>query len=72
MDTLEEQRLGPGNFGRIARRTGISKNHVSRVLRGLREPSFDVAADIASAAGVTMETLHEWTLRFRKRRIAKD
>lgn len=61
-------RLSPGNFGRIARRAHITKNHVSRVLRGLREPSFDMAADIAESAGVSMETLHQWTLQYRIRR----
>jgi len=64
-------RLSPGNFGRIARRANISKYHVSRVLRGLREPSFDMAADIAESAGVTMEVLHRWTLQFRVRRTPK-
>ncbi len=61
-------RLGPGNFNRIARRSGVSKYHVSRVLRGLREPSFDVAADIALAAGVSLDELHKWTIKFRPRR----
>lgn len=65
-------RLGPGNFNRIARRAGVDRAHVSRILRGIREPSFDVAADIAAAAGVSMEVLHQWTLRFRKRRVPAE
>lgn len=62
---LRHKRLGMGNFGRIAKRTGFTKQHVSRVLRGLREPSFDVAAVIARAAGVTLDELHAHTLQFR-------
>lgn len=61
-------RLGPGNFGRIARRTGITKNHVSRVLRGLRRPTFDYAYLIAREGGVTMEQLYDHIVKFRPAR----
>lgn len=63
------KRLSPGNFGRIAKRTGHTKQHISRVCRGLRVPSFDVAANIARAAGVTMDQLHAHTLKSRKMRV---
>lgn len=59
------KRLSAGNFGRIARRTGFTEQHISRVCRGLREPSFDVAAVIAEAAGVTLDQLHAHTMKFR-------
>lgn len=59
-------RLGNGNYGRISRRTGLTKQHVSRVLRGLREPTLDVAALIAREAGVTLDELYEHTMKFRK------
>ena len=59
------KRLSAGQFGRIARRTGLTKQHVSRVCRGLREPTFDVAKVIAEAAGVTLDELHAHTMRFR-------
>lgn len=65
MDSIEI-RLGPGNFGRIGRRTGITKNHVSRVLRGLRSPTFDYAFLIAQEGGVTMEQLYHHIAKFKK------
>ena len=65
-----ETSLGSGNYRRIARMTGIDTIHVSRVLRGLREPSFDVAAIIAEAAGVSLDELKEYTYQFRTPRTA--
>lgn len=66
-------RLGPGNFGRIARRTGYDKQHVSRSCRGLREPSLDVAKHIADAAGVTMDEFYDFTSKLRiVRPLPKD
>jgi hypothetical protein len=53
-------RLGPGNYRRIALRAGLSNFHVSRVLRGSRGCSFDIACRIADAAGVTMDDLRRW------------
>lgn len=70
-DASTSTRLSPGNFGRLARRTGFTKNHISRVLRGIRKPTFDAAAIIAREAGVTLEELHEWTLQFRKSMVPK-
>lgn len=68
---LIARRLGPGNFGRIARRTGIDKQHVSRSCQGLREPSLDVAGLIAEAAGVSLDEFWAHTKRFRQVRVAK-
>jgi hypothetical protein len=69
-------RLGPGNFGRISRRAGVSKFHVSRFLKGTRGASFDVAGDIAEAAGVSLDELREWLTPSRSgrkgRRTQKD
>lgn len=65
------RRLGPGNFGRIARRTGIDKQHVSRSCQGLREPSLDVAGLISQAAGVSLDEFWEHTKRFRKARAPR-
>lgn len=65
------ERLGPGNFKRISRMTGISCHHVSRVCRGLREPSFDVACIIAEAAGVTLEQFKNHTHGIRTPRVAQ-
>lgn len=54
------QKLGPGNFYRIARRSKTSQQHVSRVLRGMRGVSLRVAARLADAAGVTIDELWEY------------
>lgn len=59
-------RLGSGNFGRIARRTGYTKQHVSRACQGKREPSLDVAKHLADAAGVTLDQFYTYTSGFRK------
>lgn len=53
-------RLGPGNFGRISRRAGVSKFHVARFLKGYRGASFDIAGDIAEAADVSLDDLRRW------------
>lgn len=60
------RRLGPGNFGRLARRTNLDMRHVSRVCRGLREPSLDVAKRIADAAGVTLDEFYDHTFPLRQ------
>lgn len=52
--------LGPGNYGRIARLSGTSPEHVSRVCRGLRGTSLIAAHRIAEAAGVTLDELYRY------------
>lgn len=52
--------LGPGNFFRLARASGISRSHVSRILRGVASPSFSTAMRLAQAAGVTGDVLHAY------------
>lgn len=54
------KKLGPGNYRRIARHTGLTPQHVSRVLRGLRGCSLRVAAKIALAADVDLEELYRF------------
>lgn len=51
-------RLEPGNYRSIARGAGLTPQHVSRVLRGMKGTSLHVAARIAEAAGVTLDELH--------------
>ena len=50
-------RLGPGNYKPLARATGLSPSHVSRVLRGLANPTSDALALIAKAADVDLGIL---------------
>lgn len=42
------------NLSDVARGTGISVSHVSRIFSGLRSPSLDVAETIAKYLGVGM------------------
>ena len=49
--------LGPGNYKQIARDAGLTYQHVSRVLRGMKTCSVDVAVLIAQSAGVTLDQL---------------
>ena len=50
-------KLGPGNYHRIAREAGLTAAHVSRILRAVRGVSLPVAERIAQAAGVTLGEL---------------
>ena len=52
--------LGPGNYHCLSRTTGLSRSHLTRVLRGkvgTEGVSLDAAARIADAAGVTLDEL---------------
>ncbi len=53
-------RLGPGNHRRLAKKSGLSRCHVIRSLRGLRYMSFHVAKRIADAANVTLDDLYRF------------
>jgi transcriptional regulator with XRE-family HTH domain len=57
MERKLEERLGPGNYKPLARATGLSPSHVSRVLRGLANPTSDTLAMIAEAAHVDLGIL---------------
>lgn len=50
-------RLAPGNYHRISRASGLSLQHVSRVLRGIRGCNLTTAARIARGAGVSVDHL---------------
>lgn len=72
-----ESRLGQGNYRRIAAVSGLTPQHVGRVLRGIRGASFHVAARIADAADVSLDELHRYIvgqpgLRIRGRRTTQD
>jgi transcriptional regulator with XRE-family HTH domain len=55
--------IGPGNYHRLARATGYTPQHVSRVLRGKVGASFVAANRIANAAGVTLDELYAYIER---------
>lgn len=44
--------LGPGSYTRLSERTGISRQHIGRVLRGDARGSTELLGRIAGAAGV--------------------
>jgi transcriptional regulator with XRE-family HTH domain len=49
--------LGPGNYHRIARETGVTPQHISRFIRGLRGATFELAIAVAESAGVGLDDL---------------
>jgi len=57
--TRTHPKLGQGNFHAIARRAQVNPAHVSRVLRGKRGASFDMASRIAAAADVSLDELNK-------------
>lgn len=66
-----EARLGPGNYKPIARATGLSPSHVSRVLRGLANPTAETLALIAGAADVDPGILMTFTQSKRRAYLAR-
>lgn len=62
-----EALLGWGNYRRIAKASGFSPMHISNVLRRGKNCSFWAAAQIADAAGVTMDELRIYTEIVRNR-----
>ena len=67
------EKLSRGNFSRISRESGHTSQHVSRVLRGLKDCSFAAAWAIADASGVTLDELrlhieHERDLSARRKK----
>jgi len=45
------------SYSEISRKTGVSVSHISRVMRGIRMPSLNVASKIALALGINISTL---------------
>jgi transcriptional regulator with XRE-family HTH domain len=61
------QRLS--NFRQLARLSGLSHSHISRVLRGEKGCTFHVAAVIAQAANVRLDHLYNYILQSPSLRI---
>ena len=51
--------LGPGNFSRLSRKSGVSRPHVSRVLRGIKikHPSAEVLEKLSKASGLPLKVI---------------
>jgi len=61
-DHLEDHPFGA--CASLARKTGLTRSHISRVLRGkMPGVSFDAATRIADAAGVTLDQLRPYIIR---------
>lgn len=68
LDDLAEK-LGPGNYQGVAKRSGVSRWHVGRILSGRAKGwSPDVGYRIAQAAGVTVDELYQWWRLVRRQR----
>lgn len=67
-----DRRLTAGNYGRIGRRAKITKQHVSRVLKGESGATMSTAFAISMAAGVTLDELYDFIARSKaaNRRVA--
>ena len=46
-------------IGELARRTGLSKAHISKIFNGLRRPSWRTAKLIADRLSITLDELYE-------------
>lgn len=53
-----QKALADGQYHTIARKSGLSPQHVSRTIKGERGCSFHIAYRIAYAAGVTLDQLY--------------
>jgi transcriptional regulator with XRE-family HTH domain len=49
--------LGYGQYGSLARKTGLSRQQVSRVMKGLSGTPLTTASQLAKAAGVTLDEM---------------
>lgn len=50
----------------IARRSGYSGAHISKIFNGGRNPSFQTAARIAAALGISTDTLYLRLMKIRE------
>ena len=64
--------LGPGNFRSIARRSGISRGHVSNVLRGKARPSVDILDRISAATSIPYDDIRRYIKDYDESRNLPD
>ena len=59
---LVQEKVTKANRTHVAREVGVTREHVSQILSGKKEPSFPVAAKLARELGITMDELYRcWT-----------
>jgi transcriptional regulator with XRE-family HTH domain len=61
-------RRGPGSLGDIARRAGICRSHLFRILDGSRIPSLPVAWKLSQALKISLDELYSRLLKVKARR----
>jgi len=59
---------GPGSLTDIARRTGICRSHLFRIMDGSRIPSLPVAWKLASALRISLDELYGRLMKVKARK----
>lgn len=60
------EKIAAANRTHVAQQVGLSRNHVSLVLSGRKEPSFGTAAKLAKELGITLDQFYECWSRVRE------
>jgi len=61
----------PSSLATIAKRTGICRSHLFRIMDGSRIPSLPVAHKLATALKISLDELYSRLMRVKARRAAK-
>jgi transcriptional regulator with XRE-family HTH domain len=64
-------RRGPGSLADIAKRTGICRSHLFRIMDGSRIPSLPVAWKLAGALKISLDELYSRLMRVKARRSSR-
>lgn len=61
---LVQSKIDSLNRTHVARGVGVTREHVSQILSGKKEPSFPVAAKLAREIGISLDDLYRcWVLK---------
>lgn len=63
---MVQSKVDRANRTHVAREVGVTREHVSQILSGKKEPSFPVAAKLAKSVGITMDELYRAWLSHRE------
>jgi transcriptional regulator with XRE-family HTH domain len=63
---LVQSKVAAVNRTHVAREVGLTRNYVSLVLSGKKEPSFPVAKKLAEEIGITLDELFQCWSSVRK------
>jgi transcriptional regulator with XRE-family HTH domain len=55
---LVQSKVDAANRTHVAREVGVTREHVSQILSGKKEPSFPVAAKLAKGLGITLDEFY--------------